>query len=885
MSLTPGTRLGVYEILGPLGAGGMGEVYRARDTRLGREIAIKVIPRHLASTPEVRARFEREARVISSLNHPNICTLHDVGHEGDTDFLVLELVDGESLADRLTRGPMPAADLLRAGIQIADALEKAHRAGIVHRDLKPGNVMLGKTGVKLLDFGLARGTAGGPAPAADTELPTMSRPITASGTILGTFQYMAPEQLEGRDADARTDIWALGCVLYEMATGKQAFTGRSQASLISSIMSQEPPPVPDLAPLTPPALDRLIKACLAKDPGERIQTAHDVKLQLQWIAEGGSQFGVPAPVAARRRGRERAAWIVAAVATLAAIALAVVVLRPKPPRRSVAFELTPPPGLLQIDLPRISPDGSCLAFNAIDSTGTTHIWFRRMDTLEASQLPGTESATRPFWSPDSRYLAFFKGGKLYKIDTIGGPPIVLCEAATGADGSWGTRGVILFDGSVRDSVRVVSASGGLPRGAARIDRAHGETYNAWPQFLPDGRHFLYLAYGQGESDRTLKVGSIDSPATKSLGPATSRVEYGSGYLLYVNTGTLLAQPFDAGGIRLQGDPFPLAQDVESDASGSARFSTSTNGTLVYRSGGSTEQSRMAWVGRDGKILSTLSTAADFDTPSLSPDETTVAIGRGEGTTPFRGLWLWDLRRDLGTQFDDATQALVVPVWSPDGRRLAYTRADHGEMQIVVRGLDGGPPTVLASSSEFKVPNCWTRDGRWIVFMTRHAARGSTIDVEAFDLNQPTGSPPVPILSLPSNTSQATVSPGGSLMAYTASGAGPLQVYVTSFPKPGAKWRISTDGGMQPSWRGDGRELYYLTPGQQLMSVSVEPGSPPRFSRPRALFKAPVILRVLTRDVYLPTHDGQKFLMLTPAQKATVGATTVILDWLTRMERK
>ncbi|HEX7076931.1 MAG TPA: protein kinase [Candidatus Eisenbacteria bacterium] len=879
MALAPGSRLGVYEISGPLGAGGMGEVYRARDTRLGREVAIKVLRQHLMAAPEVSARFEREARVISSLNHPNICTLHDVGHEGGMDYLVLELVEGESLADRIGRGPLPLADLLRIGTQIADALDKAHRAGIVHRDLKPGNVMLAKSGAKLLDFGLARGGALGETPEQAAQSPTMSRPLTAHGTILGTFQYMAPEQLEGRDADPRTDIWAFGCVLYEMATGRRAFQGKSQASLISAIMSHDPEPIPQISPLTPPALERLVKACLAKDPDDRIQTAHDVKLQLQWIAEGGSQLGVAAPVAARRRVRERGAWVVAAVATTVAIALAATVLWPKAPRRAVTFELTPPAQVVQIDLPRISPDGSCLAFNATDSTGVTSIWIRRMSTLQAQRLPGTENATRPFWSPDSRYLAYFSGGKLYKIDTVGGPPLALCDALTGADGSWGRRGVILFDGSTTDSIRMVSAAGGVPSGAVRIDRAHGETFASWPQFLPDGRHFLYIAYGQTQETRTLKVASIGSKETKSLGPAASRAEYASGHLLYVRAGTLIAQPFDAGAIRFKGDPFPVAQGVEFDALGSARFSASLNGTLVYRSGSAGESSRLAWVNRRGEILATLGTPADYDSPALSPDQTQVVVARRESQTTNRSLWIWDLDRDLGTEFVAPGQPNADGTWSPDGKRLAYATTRGDRVDLVVRSIDGGTDSVLYSSNEWKVANSWTSDGRWITFMIRANATGGTFDIYAIPLGGGAGGKPIPLVATPAMDVHSAVSPDGTLMAYVEAGTDRGEVYVQAFPTPGARWRISTEGGRQPSWRGDGREIFYLSRDQRLMSVTVTPGSPPRFSRPQELFKAPVILRALTRDVYAPARDGQRFLMLVPARRATVGATTVVLDWL------
>src|SRR5262249_37645184 len=428
MALEAGRRLGPYEVLSPIGAGGMGEVYKARDTRLGRDVAVKVLPQHLSENAEFKQRFEIEARAISALTHPHICTLYDVGNQDGLEFLVMELLEGESLVDRLGKGALPMEQVLRYGIEIADALEKAHRSGIVHRDLKPGNVMLTKSGVKLLDFGLAklREATGAPFSSGLSRLATQdqrSAPLTERGTVLGTYQYMSPEQVEGGEADARSDIFALGAVLYEMATGRKAFTGKSPASLRGAFRRAEPEPISEITPLTPPAFARVVKTCLAKDPEHRFETAHDVKLQLQWIAEGGSQAGVAAPIASRRRNREKLAWVAAAVGFAAAALLAVGDIRRAPGApRSVRLEGPPPPEVVSIDMPRISPDGKYLAFNATDSSGKTKIWLRPLNALAAQPLAGTEGTTRPFWSPDSRFLGFFAEGKLKKIDIGGGPP-------------------------------------------------------------------------------------------------------------------------------------------------------------------------------------------------------------------------------------------------------------------------------------------------------------------------------------------------------------------------------------------------------------------------------------------------------------------------------
>src|SRR6476661_994588 len=589
MALATGTKIGPYEIIAPIGAGGMGEVYRARDTRLERTVAIKVLPDHLSKSEDVRQRFEREAKTISQLSHPHICALHDVGREGETEYLVMEYLEGETLADRLLKGSLPLEQTLRYGMQIADALDKAHRLGIVHRDLKPGNVMLTKSGVKLLDFGLAKFQAA----ARDKQLSGVSvlateaqasQPLTERGTVLGTFQYMAPEQLEGGEADARSDIFAFGALLYEMATGKKAFSGKSQASLAGSILRDDPTSITEISPMMPPALNRVIKTCLAKDPEDRFQTAHDVKLQLQWVAEGGSQAGVPAPVAARRKSRERLAWGVAAAGLLAAAALGFGYVRRAPvPPRAVRFEVPAPEGVSAIDAPRVSPDGRYLAFSATDSEGKPRIWVRPLNAIAAQPLNGTEGTTRPFWSPDSRFLGFMAEGKLKKIEVTGGPAQKICDAPTGADGSWGSEGVILYDGTGKDPIHRVLAAGGSPTVAAKADTKEGEV--GWPEFLPDGRHFLYMSIGSKPEDSTYRVGTLDSTDSKPFAPAQTLLTYSPpGYLLFVRDKTLVAQRFDPKALKTQGEPVPLAEHIGTDSVGLATFSVSRDGTLAYRTG-------------------------------------------------------------------------------------------------------------------------------------------------------------------------------------------------------------------------------------------------------------------------------------------------------------
>ena len=887
MPLTPGTKLGTYEILAPIGAGGMGEVYRARDTRLGREVAIKVLPRDLADTSEIRARFEREARLISSFNHPHICIVHDVGHEGDDFYLVMELIEGESLAERVARGPLPITDVLRFGVQIADALDRAHKAGIIHRDLKPGNVMIARSGAKLLDFGLAR--SGGPAAAAagsGIHSPTMSRPLTAEGSIVGTFQYMAPEQLEGKESDERTDIWALGCVLYEMATGKRAFAGKSQASLISAIMGSEPAPISQVAPLSPPALDRLVKACLAKDPDERVQTAHDVKLQLQWIVEGGSQAGVPAPIAHRRRNRERALWLSLGSMTVALAVLAAAALKPKPEAKPVIFELTAPPQVRAIDLPRISPDGRKLAFNAVDSLGATSIWVRAMNSLDAQRIPGTEGSTRPFWSPDSRFLAFFSGGKLYKVDVNGGPPIAIADAPRGADGSWGAKNIILFDGTASaDSVQWVSASGGIPTGATIIDRKNGEAFTAWPQFLPDGKHFIYIAYGSSQQGRNLRLGTIGSLKTKSLGEASSRAEYALGHLLFVKNGVLLAQPFNANTGKLRGDPFPVAQNVESGSEGSARFSASGEGTLVYRNGVGGVNRRLVWLDRTGKELGSVGEIAGYQCPVISPDGGQIAV-QVRPAAGANSIWTFDVDRNVGSRFTFSNdQDALDPVWSPDGSQIAYGVERSGFENVDVKpfGGSGTERTILRGMVNYS-PMSWSSDGRWLFGQNRSAGT-PTWDIFAATMKESTRV--LPIVTTPFHEYQPMLSPDGTLLAYGSTESGSEgDVYVQAYPGPGGKWRISTNSGSEPHWRGDGREIFYIDNSRNVMSVSVEPGvggKPPKFGLPKQLFNAPVSRDLSIRNRLDVTRDGQRFLVVSVGAGTTVRPTTVVLDWLGRQE--
>ncbi len=878
MSLSAGTKLGPYEILAPIGAGGMGEVYRAKDTRLGRDVAVKVLPASLSSSAELRQRLDREAKTISALSHPHICTLHDVGHQDGIDYLVMEYLEGETLADRLGKSALPMDQALRIGIEILGALDAAHRSGIIHRDLKPGNVMLTKSGVKLLDFGLAKLAVPDKSGVSQaTSLPTAlqeSQPLTTRGTILGTFQYMAPEQLEGGEADARSDIFAFGCVLYEMLTGQKAFTGKSQASLIGSIMNSDPAPISSIQPMIPASLDRIVKGCLAKEPEHRWSTAHDVMLQLQWIAEGGSMAGVPAPVVARRKNREKLAWGLFAAALVGAAALAYGFVRraPQPPP-IVRFDIVPPPEIATMDVPRISPDGRTLAFDATDLEGKARIWVRPLNSLVAQPLPGTEGGVRPFWSPDSKYVAFISEGVMKKVDVSGGPPTKICDAPGGSDGTWSPEGVILWDGTGTDPIYRVSAAGGSRAVAVGLDAALKQTGVGWPEFLPDGRHFLYLANGEKPEDSAYWIGSIDSKEREKLAPAQTLVTYSPpGYLLFVRDRTLVAQPFDAKARRITGEPVPLAEKIGTDNVGLARFSVSRNGVLAYRTGET--GGRLLWRDRAGRELDTLGDPGDYANPSLSPSGDRLAFNLTDSRNGKGDIWIRDLARGVNSRFSLGPGNNVRPVWSPDGERIVFTSDRGGPFDIYEKSSRGaGEEKLILKSDEPKSASSWTRDGRYIGFTTRNQ---KTLQ-DAWALPTFGDRKPIAIAASPFAESQPMFSPDGRLVAYVSNESGRDEIYLQTFPDAGGKWQVSNGGGSDPSWRGDGKELYYRSPDGKLMAVEIRGGADVQAGIPQALF----VLRVrpgIPRNKYAPSADGQKFLVAAPLGRDAMSPTTIVLNW-------
>jgi Tol biopolymer transport system component len=876
MTLAKGTCLGPYEIEEAVGAGGMGEVYRARDTRLERSVAIKVLPAHLADNSELRQRMEREAKAVSSLSHPNICALYDIGHEDGVDYLVMEFIDGETLAERLSQGPMPLEEALRYGVQIADALEKANRQGIVHRDLKPGNIMLTASGAKLLDFGLAKADSGLGGGDDLTVSPTVSKPLTTAGTVLGTYQYMAPEQLEGKEVDARTDIFSLGAVLYEMVTGRRAFAGGSQASLIGAIMNEQPAPASTLQPMTPPAFDRVIQTCLSKDPEERWQTAHDVKLQLQWIAEGGSVVGLPAPVAARRKSRERLAWVVAAVAGVAAVLFAVgFFLRAQETPRQVRFEIAPDAKLAQVGSPRISPDGRIIAFQAIDSDGNGQIWLRPLDSLEVRPLAGTEGAVtngRPMWSPDSRYIAFFAGGKLKKVPVAGGPAQTICDA-NGADGSWSTRGEIVFDGQANMPLMRVSAAGGIARAEVSPSDFEKAPSLGWPEFLPDGKRFLFVGDVTGE-EGTIMLHEVGTSENTALTPADSRVQYAEpGYLIYVLDGMLVAHPFDAGKGELTGEPMPLADNVGSSAVGLADFSAAADGTLVFRSGESGGR-RLLWYDRAGRELGAVSEGSEFHSTCLSPDGSKVVSGIADDDSGNRDLWIHDLDRGVASRFtfDPATDS--NPLWSPDAKQIVFSSTRDEKRGLYRKDASGvGPVELLLEVEAGANASAWSADGRFLLYMTQGAE--TSWDIWALPMDG--SAEPFPVLQSEFREVRPSFSPDGKWFSYGSNESGRSEVYVRQFPGPGGQWQVSTDGGSESVWSTGGREIFFLDVGGNLSIVSVETGATFTAGLPEVLFD-PAVFPTVQRNRYLATPDGERFLVLATMSGESIRPTIAVLNW-------
>jgi Tol biopolymer transport system component len=845
----------------------MGEVYKARDTRLDRTVAIKVLPEHLAASTEVRQRFEREAKAISQLSHPHICGLFDVGEQDGTAYLVMEFLEGETLAARLGRGRIPTEQILRFAIEIAGALDKAHRQGIVHRDLKPGNIMLTKSGVKLLDFGLAKlGIVAGGAPSGSlSTLGTQASPgapLTERGTILGTFQYMAPEQLEGKEADARSDIFSFGSVLYEMATGQKAFSGKSQASLMAAILEHEPPAISSVQPLVPPALDRVVKTCLAKEADDRWQTAHDLESELKWIAQAGSKAGVAAPVASRRKSRERLAWAAFGVAAIAAALFGFAYVSRAPKSAAPIRAALPLPEKMFLGEMALSPDGTRLAYGLSKSGGQPQLWIRSLDAPAGQPVTDGENAFFPFWSPDGRFVAFFTGdGKLKRVDASGGSLLTICDAERGVGGTWNRDGTIVFAPAPTSGLFRVPAGGGQPVAVTKLDASRHETAHRYPHFLPDGRRFLYMACNlsapPNDPANAVRVGSLDGKEDRSLVPFASNAAFASGHLLYAREGTLLAQRLGKS-LEPVGELIPVAQRTYfANWANFTNFSVSDSGLLLYAPIFATP-SQLLWLDRGGKQIGSVGEPAVYLNPRLSPDGRRLAVDVFDPAKNATDLWLYGANGSGAAKFVFGPGNHGAPVWSPDGRRLAFSsdrKAKGARPDIWVKPIDGGMEEILLENSDSNTPDDWSRDGRLLSVTTIPAQGRRIYQIWVLDL----GSKKKVIEVAGAGNAGAAdsrFSPDGRFLAFDSDDSGRSEVYVQAYPGPGGKWQISAAGGAIPRWRGDGKELFYLSLDNKIMAVPLETTPAFHAGAPAPLFA----VHPGGGAVYDVASDGKRFLV-------------------------
>jgi serine/threonine protein kinase/Tol biopolymer transport system component len=884
MAHTSGSMLGPYEIQSPLGAGGMGEVYRARDTRLDRIVAVKVLASHLSTSPELKQRMEREARTISSLNHPHICHLYDIGSQDGTDYLVMEFLEGETVAERLRKGPLSLNEILKIGIAVAEALAAAHRQGIVHRDLKPGNIMLTQAGAKLMDFGLAKPLSVAPSGAASasapsfTAAPTLSgpsplTPLTTAGTVIGTIQYMSPEQIEGKEADARSDIFAFGAVLYEMATGKRPFQGKSQISLASAILESDPEPISKLKPATSPAFEHIVTTCLQKNPEDRFQTAHDIKLELQWIAADKSS-----PAAAREpptAARRPLAWMAAVIAGLLLGAMAGFLLhRPASPP-SIRTVINPPEKT-HINLtgdnagpPVVSPDGSSIAFAAVDADGKNTIWVRPVNSLEAREISGTDNAIFPFWSFDSRSIAFFADGKLKTVDLSGGSIQIITDASFGRGGSWGADGVMVISPATQGPLYRVSADGGAPVPITKVYPALHSSHR-WPFFLPDGKHFLYLAINHDASksaNDTVYYASLDGSVNKPLLKSQSNAIYADGYLLFARNEQLLAQAFNPSSGALSGEPQPLVRGVINDPiTWHMDVSASNRGLLIHGSGGSGSV-QLLWMDRATKQLSTIAgNLNNLNTVKLSPQGDRIALGIDNGVSD---VWLLDLARGTRTRLTFGPVYNKDPQWSPDGKWIVYCSGRNGRFQLFRKPSDGsGAEEELLSDDQYVVATDWSRDGKYIFFQ-----RGAVGDQDIWALPLKGDRKPFQVVPSTPNTLRSVpkLSPDGHWLAYLSNESGSYQIYVVAFMGGHGKWQVSANRGLDPAWSHDGKELYFLDTANTIYAVPVkEVAGALQFGAAQTL----VISWSAPYPFFQVSPDGKKILLYRVSQQVSDSVTVV-----------
>jgi len=890
MPVIEGARLGPYEILSPLGAGGMGEVYRARDTRLGRDVAVKVLPASFSSDRDRLHRFEQEACAAGALNHPNILSIHDIGTHDGAPYVVSELLEGETLRKRLSGTTLPQRRAIDYALQLAHGLAAAHEKGIVHRDLKPDNVFITKDGrLKILDFGLAKLTQVD-GNERQTDIPTR-RVDTDPGVVMGTVGYMSPEQVRGQTVDHRSDIFAFGAIVYEMLSGQRAFRGDSPADTMSAILREDPPDLSATNHNVSPALERLVDHCLEKDPEERFHSARDLAFALEALSastvSSSETITIPA-LAPRRLGRrELISWSLAALFLLVAVGLAIVALRPTPVNRGdlSRFYIYPPEKTLfggATDF--ISPDGRKLIFNVIGANGLPQLWIRSMDSLAARPIQGTEPASQAFWSPDSRFIAFFSAGKLKKVDVSGGPVQTLAaDVQTNRGGTWSKDGVILFAPAFGGALSRVSAAGGEITPVTKLDASRNQNGHFWPHFLPAGHHFLYLARSSKKETTGIYVGSLDSAESKMLVQSDAGARYAPpGYLLFLKERVLMAQPFDAEKLQLSGEPSLVAEQVGYNSqNGRAFFCVSDNGILVYRAGVLTN-SRFTWFDRAGKQLGTVGTPDLLLSPSLSPDEKRIAMVRADETSGS-DIWLLDVVRQSSSRFTFDPAIDSNPVWSPDGNRIAFSSNRSGPYDLYWKLSNGaGNEELLLKSDNSKFVTDWSSDGRFILYQETAASSG--VDLWALPLFG--DQKPIPLMQSNFNESQGRFSPDGHWFAYLSNESGMPQVYVQNFPPAGGKWMVSINGGLLPQWRTDGKELFYYGIDGKLMAVAVKAnGSNFEAGSPNPLFDVRLIQGAPTgAAAYAVTHDGKRFLINVLAEESSPSPAVVVQNWTASLKK-
>ena len=888
MPLSEGTRLGRYEIRSKIGEGGMGEVYRAFDPSIHREVAIKVLPLGLAADAARLRRFEQEACAAGALNHPNILIIHHVDTHDGAPYIVSELLEGETLRHRMSGAALAQRRVIDYATQIAQGLAAAHEKGIVHRDLKPANIFITKDGrVKILDFGIAKLTQPD-GNQSQTEIPTR-RVDTDPGVVMGTVGYMSPEQVKGRAVDHRSDIFSFGAILYEMLSGRRAFHGESAAETMSAILKEDPPDLSETNQNISPALERLVNRCLEKNPEGRFHSASDLAFALEALtgssAASGQTMAMPAIAPRWMKPRELIAWI--AVAVLGAILFSIA-LRQRALVDVHTFRFTiPMPNRTTFGSIAISPDGRRLAFVGHDVSGKRRLWVQPLDSLTAQPLPETEGATYDFWSPDNRFIAFFADGKLKKIDTAGGPPQTIASAPTFVGGTCNRDGVIVFAPRANDGLYRVLATGGEVTALTTLDKAR-EISHRWPQFLPDGRHFIYLSRQIEKSG--IYVRSLDSNQPKRILDTDFSAMYAPpGYLLFVRGSALMAQPFDAGKLELNGDAFPVADQVGlNTASHVSHFTVSESGVLVYDNGGEVANAQLAWYDRTGKQIGTVGSPGGEYSIWLSPDEKRVAVERLEKGSG--DIWLIDIARTTSARFTFDPAWDLAPVWSPDGNTIVFASSRPGAPNLYAKPASGSSnEELLLQNNQVKIPTDWSADGKFILYREINAKGKFDLWVLPLEGDKT----PKPFLQDDFDKGGGKFSPDGKWIAYSSDEAGPYQVYVRPFPGPGGQYQVSASGGSNPRWRRDGKELFYLGPDGKLMAVEVKAGATFETGAAKPLFDAHVRGWLGTggggpglsaRDNYAVSRDGQRFLINSLTDVSAPSPITVVLNWTAELKK-